>query len=163
MVVVCVQRTCMMSVTSVRVCESRPCLGKVCVFVCTCAYLCPGQNGHMLMEYVFGMSSGWCLCPHIPHLSLYLESSGSGVSGVSLLCVLGGSTHVCSELWRLLSWGFIRGWEGVRIYIWKEGLVKALIAGERMGSSGGYGMCKGRGGCAGDIGVLGAWVHEALG
>lgn len=135
-VVVCVQRMCMMSVTSVRVCESCPCLGKVCVFVCTRSYLCPGQNGHMLMERVSGMSGSWCLCPHVPHLSLYLESSGSGVSGVGLLCF--GWGHPCVfGVVEVVSWGFSRGWEGVQgIYIWEDGLVEELIVGERMGFSG---------------------------
>lgn len=69
----------------------------LCVCVHTCIPVCPGQNGNILMDHGFGMSGVWCLCPHIPHLSQYLESSGSWVSGVGPLCVLGGDTHVCLE------------------------------------------------------------------
>lgn len=115
-VVVCVQRMCMMSVTSVRVCESCPCLGKVCVFVCTRSYLCPGQNGHMLMERVSGMSGSWCLCPHVPIFLFTLSPQGLA-SPVWVSCVLGGGTHVCLELWRLLVGRSVEVGRGSRVYI----------------------------------------------
>lgn len=41
--------------------------------------------------------------------------------------------------------------------------MKELMDGEGLGFSGGYGLCKGHGGCAGDIRVLEAWVHEGVG
>ena len=144
----------------VRESQSCPCLGKVCVHVCI--PVCPGQNGHMLMEHVCYISGGGRLCPHIPLLSSYCHSSGSGVSRVGLLCVREEGTHVCLELGMVCGGvcvgSSVRAGRGSRdIYIWGECLVKELLAGERLGFSGGRGVCKGSGECARNLEVLGPW------
>lgn len=129
MVVECIQRMCVMSVTSVCIC--------ICVYVmfvsgedvCVCVHVCipafPGQNGHMLTEHVYHVSCGWQICPLIPHLSSpYPESSGSrGLWRGSPVC-FGWGHHVCLELrWHVevAVLGFTRGWEGFQGHMYLGG------------------------------------------
>lgn len=112
----------------------------------------------MLMGHVFYISGGGRLCPHIPLLSSYCHSSGSGVSRVGLLCVREKGTHVCLELRMVCGGVCVRSsvWAGRGsrgIYIWGECLVKELMAGERLGFSEGRRMCKGSGECARNLEV----------
>lgn len=77
--------------------------------------MCPGQHG-VCFSYVRWLVS----LPTYSHLSLYPESSGSGVSAVGLPCA---GSRVSSELGMALEvelevrWG----WEGVQRYMYGGG------------------------------------------